>query len=462
MSARVLVALLLTGRLLSAQEIRLDDYLRQVRARHPVARQAQLIVDVAEAEVRGAGGAFEPSLSASWDSKTFGGKSYYDELGVKLSVPTALGVDFKLGYDRAAGANLNPESALPKNGLWSAGVSIPIGQRMLTDERRTAVEVARAGRVNAEGERTASLNKLTLTAAKDWALWYETERRATLGREGVTLAEFRLGAVRSRVRNGDAAGIDTVEALLEVERRTVTRLEADAAAYSARLAAGLHLWDEAGRAAELVPGQRPAPSAPQLQFTDSAQIDRWIALADRSHPDLIKLSAKVRQSEAQRTFAMQALLPAIALDLSSIGGSANEAVGASSRDFKGGASAKLAPLLVKDRAKFSQASAKLERDRLEFERVRRETTNAIRDAARTLAALGAQVARQESAVDYARQLRDGEQQRFDAGESSLLLVNLRERTLLDEQGKLAALEAKRHAAEAALAVAVGIFPLAAR
>jgi len=72
------------------------------------------------------------------------------------------------------------------------------------------------------------------------------------------------------------------------------------------------------------------------------------------------------------------------------------------------------------------------------------------------------VARQESAVDYARQLRDGEQQRFDAGESSLLLVNLRERTLLDEQGKLAALEAKRQAAEAALAVAIGSFPLGVR
>jgi outer membrane protein TolC len=247
MRAGLLVALLCFAGLVEAQELRLDDYLRQVRSRHPVARQAQLSVDAADAELRGARGAFEPSLSAAWDSKTFGGKSYYDELGVKLSVPTAYGVDLKFGYDRATGANLNPESALPKNGLWSAGVSIPIGQRMLTDERRTAVDLARAGRESADGERTALLNKLTLTAAKDWAAWYETERRAAIGREGVALAEFRLSAVRSRVRNGDAAGIDTVEALLEVERRSVTRLEADAAAYSARLAAGAHLWDDAGR-----------------------------------------------------------------------------------------------------------------------------------------------------------------------------------------------------------------------
>jgi outer membrane protein TolC len=176
----------------------------------------------------------------------------------------------------------------------------------------------------------------------------------------------------------------------------------------------------------------------------------------------VKLSAKVRQSEAQRSLAMQALLPAIALDLTSIGAGSNDALGASARDYKGGASAKLAPLLVKDRAKFSLSSAKLERDRLEFQRARRETSNAIRDAARTLAALEAQVARQGNAVELARQLRDGEQRRFDAGESSLLLVNLRERTLLDEQGKLAALEAKRQASEAALAVAVGVFPLIAR
>ncbi len=55
----------------------------------------------------------------------------------------------------------------------------------------------------------------------------------------------------------------------------------------------------------------------------------------------------------------------------------------------------------------------------------------------------------------ATQLRDAEQVRFVGGESTLLVVNLRERLLLDESVKLATVEGKLPAARAALVVAVG-------
>jgi outer membrane protein TolC len=58
-------------------------------------------------------------------------------------------------------------------------------------------------------------------------------------------------------------------------------------------------------------------------------------------------------------------------------------------------------------------------------------------------------------VRQARQLLAGEQRRFENGESQLLVVNLRERLVLDEALKLASLEAKYVAARAALAVALG-------
>jgi outer membrane protein TolC len=58
-------------------------------------------------------------------------------------------------------------------------------------------------------------------------------------------------------------------------------------------------------------------------------------------------------------------------------------------------------------------------------------------------------------VRAARLLRDAEQARFLAGESTLLTVNLRERLVLDEAAKLAAVEGKIAGARAALAAAVG-------
>jgi outer membrane protein TolC len=62
---------------------------------------------------------------------------------------------------------------------------------------------------------------------------------------------------------------------------------------------------------------------------------------------------------------------------------------------------------------------------------------------------------QGQAVTQARQLLRGEQRRFENGESQLLVVNLRERLVLDEALKLASLEAKYVSVRAALAVALG-------
>ena len=438
-----------------AQEIGFAEFYRQVRVNHPVARQAQLGLDAASADLRGAYGAFEPVLSAAWDSKTFGGKRYYDDYAYKLTLPTPLGVDLKLGYERSSGLFVNPESVTPSSGLLTAGVSIPLGQRMITDERRNALAVARALRDAATGERTAALNKLLLTAAKDFAAWYESDRRAAIAREGVALAEFRLGAVRSRVRNGDAPAIDTIEASLEVERRIVSRLEAEAAAFTARLGASAHLWDGNAQPVDIAEGARPVGGGDVATIVDSLSVARWLDLAERLHPDLAKVSAKVRQSEAQRLLAVQALLPLVSLDLASITTRSDASFSTNGDNWKGGLSAKVSPLLIKDRAKFSAADAKLDRDRIEYVRVRRDVSIEIRSSANALAAIDAQAERQARAVAQARALRDGEQRRYETGESSLLLVNLRERTLLDEDIKLAALQAKRVSARAALAVAVG-------
>lgn len=431
------------------------EFYRMVREYHPVVRQARLTVETSDAEVRGAFGAFEPVFSASWDSKTLGGKRYWDEYSYKLILPTPIGADVKLGYERASGNNLNPESVIPSGGLFSAGVSIPFGQRMWTDERRNAVTVARAARDGAEAEQRAVTNKLLLTAAKDWAGWYESERRAEIANDGVRLAEFRLEAVRRRVRAGDASALDTVEAAVELDRRTVTRLEAAATAYSARLTATAHLWDARGAPVDLSAEARPAVDGGACCVTDTLTVERALALAEREHPELGKLTAKVRQSAAARTLAAQGVLPLVSLDAAALGAGSASALSYSSSDAKAGLSAKLSPFLVKDRAKLAAATAKLDRDRLEVDRMRREIALDIRDALNQQRAIAQQLERQSRIVKQATLLRDGEQRRYEIGESSLLLVNLRERAVLDERLKLAALEGKQVATRAALVVAIG-------
>ena len=444
-----------TGRVLTFAEL-----VRQVLATHPVAQQAQLARDQAAADVLIARGAFDPTLTGSLDQKTYNGTQYYRYVSAEAKVPLSyIGSDLKLSYERAVGARIAADRYTPRDGLFKLGIGVPLGQRIFADERRTTLAQARALVDVAEGDRRAALNKLLLSAAKDYAAWYAADRARAIARTGVALAEFRLVAVRARVLRGEVAPIDTVEAQLEVQRRTVTRYEADQQYVAAGLAVSSYLWDAGARPVDLAPDLVPTLRGLPVTPVDSASLLTWLQIAAARHPDVQKAEAKVDQAAAGRALARQAVIPLAELSLNSL---------SPQRDFTGlvttdrldrnyslGGTIKTPLFFRKERGKLAQTNAKLDAQQLDAARVRRGVTLDVRQAANDLTTLAAVLAIQERALAQAELLLGGEQRRYAEGESSLLIVNLRERAVLDAALKRVDLEAKYVGARAALAVAVG-------
>ena len=445
----------------STRPFTFESFYRLVATHHPVVQQARLLERIADGEVRQARGAFDPTVTGSWDRKTFDGTRYYDYVESALKIPTPLGVDVKLGYERTEGRYFAPDRRTPSGGLLSAGISVPLGQRMLTDERRNALAQARALRDYAVGERAAQVNKFLLTAAKLYGEWYEASRRQQLAREAVSLADFRLRSVRSRVRQGDAAAIDTIEARLEWQRRTVQQLEATVDYRNATIVIEGLLWNERGEPVSLDSLASPSLAGLEAQPIDSTSVARWLTVAEQRHPSVRKVVAKVKQAESERLFAVQQRwIPLAELSYTPIGArdeglsALGEAAG-TTNDAKLGAAFKLPLLALKERGKYASASGKLEQQRYELALVRRDIAISVRTAANDLAALDTLLQLQRQAVQQSRLLRDGEQRKFENGESTLFLVNTRERQVIDEELKRISLEAKYAAARAALAVAIG-------
>ncbi len=435
------------------------DFDAAVRARHPVVRQALLLERAAGAELLGArAGLYDPVLSATWDRKGFKGTEYFNYLDVSLKVPTPVGLDLKLGYQDTRGAYVNPDRTTPGAGLLKAGVVIPLGQGILTDQRRTAVAQAAALRDVAAGERRATVNKLLLSAAKEYAGWYEAWRRLAIAREGVTLAETRARWVARRAEDGDAAPIDTVEAALELLRRRAAALEAANAYYGQTQRVSAFLWDEGGAGLDVAPGVVPSAAGLGPVALDTARVDEWLRLAVREHPDVVKALGKLREARAGRTLAAQDLLPDATLELSALKAGGTGLLGDwpdAGDNYALGLSVKSPLLLMKERGKLGAARAKAESQALELERARREVRLAVLAAVNDVVTFDGLLAVQRAAVAAAGALRDGEARRFEAGESTLFLVNQRERQLLDEAAKLAGYEGKYAAAVAALGVALG-------
>jgi len=440
-------------------EVTLDAFLSQVRATHPQVRQAELVRRQTDAEALAARGSFDPYVQATWDTKRFKGIGYYDELDTRLVVPTPWGVDFMVGWERAAGQIINPERATPGGGLLSAGMSLPIGLGLLTDERRTARRQAEIAVDAADADREAAVARVLQGAARDWGTWSESERRAQIAAEGVDLARFRLVALRSRVAAGDAAEIDSVEAVAEFTQRSLQLVDAEAAAAGARLVIQGWLWRADGTPDSLPEAARPATRAQLAGEVDLRQRGAALGWIIARHPFVQQATAKWRQADAQRRLAATQLLPSASVQLSGL------AAGSSFGDL-------VAPRLDGEESKFSGnlriplfarrelGRLRVAEDRtralgLERDRIRRDVEIEARRALIELAAVDGQLGRQEQLVALQERLLAAEQQRFEVGESSLLIVNLRERALLDERLRLASLTARRARALGTLAVALG-------
>lgn len=443
----------------NAGALTLDDFLSRVRASHPLVRQAEATRLQADARALAARGAFDPYISALWDTKRFKGIGYYDEFDARLVLPTRWGLDFKLGWERAAGQIINPERATPGDGLWSLGVALPLGPRLFTDERRTALRAAEIAQDVADAERNAALASVVEGAARDWGAWAEAERRAQIAAEGVELARFRFDAVRRRVIAGDAASIDSVEARAELTARELQLLDAQAGARGARLTAEAWLWRADGTPAALPDDLRPAESAAlayEEELSSGGDALQWIVAR---HPYVQQATAKWRTADAERRLAAVNVLPSASVDLSGLStGSSLSAVRPPTLDgeeSKFSGSVRL-PLFV--RRELGNLRVAEQRTRVlafERDRVRRDVEVKARRALIELEVVDAQLERQREVVAAVRRLLEAEQRRFEAGESSLLVVNLRERSLLDERLRLASLVARRARALGTLAVALG-------
>lgn len=453
-------------RMLTGVPLTFDRFFDQVRRNHPVVRQAQLLETGAQGDVTAAFGAFEPKVEASWATKRFESSTtpgtqtpYYEYADIALKIPTPFGADFKVGYERASGRYINPQLTTPSRGLLSAGFSLPLGQRILTDERRTALRVARAMRDAAQAERSGMTNKLLYSAAKAYAEWFSTAMQLQVLRDGVRLAEDRYRALAGRVRAGDAAGIDSIEAAAELNRRRAQMVAAEQSWFAASLEVTSYLWDDRVQPHDLPADAVPSDSGLGRVTLDSADVPRLLARVLEAHPEVRKADAKLAQTAAERAFARQAILPLASADLYALAprGGTFDAGDALTRsgNFKGALTISSPLLFLKERGKYQSTDAKADRAELDARETRRDVTLLVRTAINDLAQYDAQVALQRDAVRLYRVLSAGERARFDLGESTLFLVNARERQVLDEELKLAAVQAKYLAARVALAVAAG-------
>lgn len=425
-----------------------SEYLEIVRKYHPVAKQAELLEQEAEAELLKAKGGFEPKIYADLTEKDFDEKNYYQLIDAGLKLPTWLGVDLKTGFERARGAYVDPQSGTPDAGLIYAGLSIPIGQGLFIDQRRADLKKAKIYRESNVVEQQIMLNDLMYDAGNAYWKWTQAFEVEKVISRAMHIARERLKFIERSVALGDKPEIDTLEASLQIQTLQVELQQARLEVMKSRAELSTYLWFEGVLPMELSDNVFPGEMDERSPVTSEVLFADADTLLSR-HPEILKTTFKIDVLNVDRKLGLEQLKPTLNVNLTPliepVGGA--EDIRITENNMKWGFTFEMPLLLRKQRAELQKNGLKMKSTNLDLESKRFSLSQKYAMATQEFETTREQSEQyRKTVLDYER-LLNAEQRKFELGESSLFLVNSRLNKYLDSRIKLIELQMKNRKSE---------------
>jgi outer membrane protein TolC len=409
----------------SLDSISFKRFLQAVLKAHPAVQAAQLEQNIARAEILNAMGGFDPVLKGSYDYKSFGSSTTgpsvnYFDVGVEMPLNTVFGPKVGVKYDRGLGTSLNSESRTVDGGEVGLNLSVPLWQGILTDRRRTNLAKANLRPLLANANQQFEQNNLLRAAGLQYWSWAEASEQLRIAQAVLDISVQRLSFISTRARRGEIAALDSIEALQEVERRRGDMYRSMRILEQTNIDAAIFFWTDAGLPRPL--NERPE-FIPTLQTISPARVqqDRESALALR--PEMQRIEVSQQTANLDLALAQEFQKPFIETKAEWFYRVGNENLA----NLKLGVNMAV-PLL------FRSANAQVELFNVSLDRINFQRAQAARfvnaDIDNALSALQRAEERVQAAereAHFATIMEEGERKRFVAGETSLLIVNLRER-----------------------------------
>lgn len=442
----------------------LENFYFHILENHPTAKQIYLLTDLAKQEIRLARGNFDPKIELSYQQKNLGGTEYYDLFDGSLKFPSIFPVDPKIGIQRNQGQYVNPENYISdefNNRQFYAGISLPLGRGLITDERRTALRQAELFSLMTEAEQVKLVNKLLLEATKEYWHWYLAYYNYRIQNNGVRLAQEIFRRVKINVIQGEAAPIDTVQAQITLQERLVQQQEALLDFRNSGIQLSTYLWDSLANPLVLSPILAPVRPEENWSLTKGA-LEELKVQAKENHPEIKKLSLKLNQLEVERKLAVEFLKPTLDASYTFLNQPFDPRWNSSfnfGEDYKFGIDFSLPIFLRKERAKLAQTKIKISSTTLERGLAERDILNQIESAYNTLDITGGMISQLASMVENYERILQAEFLNLENGESDLFKINIQQEKLIGAQGKFLKMLSEYEKSKALLYWSAGVSQL---
>jgi outer membrane protein TolC len=444
---------------LSAQNITLslNDFLKLVISNHPVAKQANLFINDAQAEVSIAKGGFDPKVIANFDQKVFKDKEYFNRFDQVVKVPIQFGgMEFKAGYDRNIGETLSDDIRTPNTGTPYAGVSIPLIQGFAIDERRKTLNQAKIFETIAETEKLKTLNKLVFSATKTYWDWVLAYRQLSMQKEFYNQANERYIAIKNRFKIEDLAAVDTLEASINLDERLLQLKISEIDFSNQGMILSSYLWDSNGQILELK--KEVIPVEKEVIVFQNDSFNNLLEIAKNRHPEILKLQFKNDQLNIEERFRKEFLKPRLDLSATALlatGTNLTSKYVNPLNNYKLNVDFVLPIFARKERGKLNQIRIKQLQNKLDLDLMKNSIENDVKIAFNEIQNIQNQISIQQNIILNQKSLFEAEKNKFKLGESTIFMINSRESKLLEQSIKLENLKIKFEKAKAILTYSVG-------
>lgn len=444
-----LLVFLLYGTFLQAQsttavnpnnEFSYNEFLGYVKKYHPLVKNADLEITRAQANLMMARGGFDPKIEVDFDKKQFKDKEYYSILNSSFKIPTWYGIEVKAGFDNNEGIYLNPQNTVPNQGLTSFGISVPLGQGLLINQRMADVRKAKMQVQLSQAERKLEAIAVLYDASIAYFNWKRNYDEVQLYKVYQKNADIRFKGIETLIKQGDKPAIDSIEAGIIVKNRTLSLEDSELKLAKAKLELSNYLWLDNSIPLELsdalIPENKLATTIQETLRTNDLQNQDF---SITNHPKINALERKIDMLNVDRKLKANALLPKIDLSYSYLS-EPSYIDNYQFNDYKIGVNFAFPLFLRKERGGLKLAQFKVQETQYALSLERVQLTNKITAQKTEITSLTKQRSLIEGLVKNNETMLQSEERLFSFGESSLFLINTRENNLVSAQLAAIALE----------------------
>lgn len=411
------------------------EYLGYVKRFHPIAKQAELTVNVGEANLMSARGAFDPKVNVDYNRKEFKDTEYYDQLNTTFKIPTWYGIELKADFENNSGQFLNPQNNVPIDGLYSAGVSASLLQGFLINDRMATLKNAKFFREQTKADRDILVNQVLFDAAIAYFNWLQAYQESQIYNNFLDNAQIRFRGIKQSAQAGEIAAIDTVEAKIAVENRKLSLEQANLELLKKRLQLSNFLWINdvpVELQEDVLPDVNPVLDIDTSFETMGLTLDQFTL---DNHPKLRSLNFQIEALDVDRRLKSNRLLPRLDATYNFLTETPEIARSLNTYNYKGGINFELPLFLRKERGDLRLAKFRLQDAQFDLKNEEVVIQNKVIAVFNALESFDRQNVLIAGIVNDNRILLRAEERKFSFGESSLFLINIRELNLINAELK---------------------------